>query len=147
MRAFLKNNRQAPRKVRLVAKAMVGKTVADAVTELSFMPQKAAGTLKKVIASAAANARQTDGSTTDASLMIKTITVDKGVTYRRYRPRAFGRATPINRESSHIRVTLEKKAAAPAAEKKEATKEASKPATKKPAAKNTAAKKTTAKKS
>jgi large subunit ribosomal protein L22 len=144
MRAFLKNNRQAPRKVRLVAQATVGKTVAVALTELTFMPQKAAGTLKKVIASAAANARQSDSAATDENLIVKNITVDKGVTYKRYRPRAFGRATPINRESSHIRVTLEKKASAKPAEKQETKKDA-KPAAKKTTAKKTATKKETAK--
>ncbi len=107
MRAFLKNNRQAPRKVRLVARAVIGKNVEVAVSELSFMPNKAAFALRKLILSAVANAKQKDASVKDADLKIKNITVDKGATYMRYKARAFGRAAPIRRESSHIRVSLE----------------------------------------
>ncbi len=109
MRAFLKNNRQAPRKVRLIARAVIGKDVATAVAELSMMPNKGARTLKKLIDSAAANARQNDVSIKNEDLMVKNITVDKGSVYVRYMPRAFGRATPLHRENSHIRVTLELK--------------------------------------
>jgi len=150
MRAFLKNNRQAPRKVRLIARAFVGKNVAVALTELDFMPHKAAKSLRKIIASAAANARQTDASATDESLIVKNITVDKGLTYKRYMPRAFGRATPIHRESSHIQVTLEKVAskvveAPKKEEKKEEKKPAAKKVVKKAPAKKVAAKKTTTK--
>ena len=106
MKAFLKNNRQAPRKVRLIADAVRSRTVEEALAILSHTPNKAAPTLRKLIMSAAANARQEDVSIKDSELFIKTITVDKGITYVRYMPRAFGRASPINRESSHIRVTL-----------------------------------------
>jgi len=106
MRAFLKNNRQAPRKVRLIARSIVGKNVAVAVSELSFMPHKAAQTLKKIILSAVANAKQKNDAIKEEDLIVKNIQVDKGTTYVRYMPRAFGRATPINRENSHIRVEL-----------------------------------------
>jgi large subunit ribosomal protein L22 len=106
MRAFLKNNRQAPRKVRLLARTFVGKQVTVAISELSFMPHKAAETLRKLVASAAANAKMADTSLTDELLTIKNITVDKGITYKRYMPRAFGRAAPIRKECSHILVEL-----------------------------------------
>lgn len=106
MRAFLKNNRQAPRKVRLVARAMVGKNVSVALAELSFMPQKGAGMLKKLIASALANAKQKEATLAEKDLVVKNITVDKGITYARHMPRAFGRASPIHRECSHVRVEL-----------------------------------------
>jgi len=123
MRAFLKNNRQAPRKVRLIARAVIGKSVAVAVSELSVMPHKGARTIKKLIESAAANAKQHDVSITNEDLIVKNITVDKGSVYVRYMPRAFGRATPLRRENSHIRVTLElkngKELVATAPEKKE----------------------------
>lgn len=127
MRAYLKNNRQAPRKVRLVANAVRGKSVDRALLELTFMSQKAAGTLRKLIESAAANARQADAQLKDDMLVIDRITVDKGLTFVRYMPRAFGRASPINKESSHVQVTLavsDKKTIAPAATKK-TTKKAS----------------------
>lgn len=106
MRAFLKNNRQAPRKVRLIAKSVIGKNVAVAISELSFMPQKAAPTLKKIILSAVANARQKNDAIKEEDLIIKNIRVDKGTVYVRHMPRAFGRATPIHKENSHIRVEL-----------------------------------------
>lgn len=130
MKAFLKNHRQAPRKVRLIADSVRGKRVSVAATELSFMPHKAAEPLKKLILSAFANVRQKDESAKEEDFVISHISVDKGFTFVRYMPRAFGRATPINRESSHIRVELarvdgteapvaeEKAKAAPKADKK-----------------------------
>jgi len=110
--------------MRLVARAMVGKNVSVALAELSFMPQKAAASLKKLIASAYANGRQDDASLTETDFFVKNISVDKGVTYTRYMPRAFGRAAPIHRECSHVAVELgfvdegKKVKAAPVAEKK-----------------------------
>jgi len=106
MRAFLKNNRQAPRKVRVIARAMVKKQVPVALAELTHMPQKGALTLKKLIASAVANAKQADVNTREQDLYVKNITVNKGMTFSRYMPRAFGRASVIHRESSHIHVEL-----------------------------------------
>lgn len=106
MQAFLKNNRQAPRKVRLIARAMVGKTVPVALSELTYMPHKGAKTLSKLIVSAVANAKQADSALNEDTLMVKNITVDKGVTLMRFMPRAFGRASAIHKESSHIRVLL-----------------------------------------
>ena len=106
MQAFLKNNRQAPRKVRLIARAVVGKTVAVALSELTYMPHKGAKTLSKLIVNAVANAKQADSSINENTLMVKNIMVDKGVTLMRFMPRAFGRASPIHKESSHIRILL-----------------------------------------
>lgn len=106
MRAFLKNNRQAPRKVRVVARAMVKKNVSVALAELSFMPQKGAESLKKLIMSAVANAKHKDAGIKEEDLFVKNITVDKGITFKRFMPRAFGRASAIHRECSHIHVEL-----------------------------------------
>ena len=106
MRAFLKNNRQTPRKVRLIARTVVGVRVDVALAQLSHMPHKAAKALKTLIASAYANAKQEDEQVNMKDLEVKNITVDKGMTHVRYMPRAFGRASPIRRESSHVRVTL-----------------------------------------
>lgn len=107
MKAFLKNNRQAPRKVRLIARAIIGKTVPVALSELDYMPHKGAETLLKLVSSAVANAKQADVSVQEENLIVKNITVDKGVTLQRFMPRAFGRASPIHKESSHIHVFLE----------------------------------------
>lgn len=106
MKASLKNYRQAPRKMRLVANSLKGKRVGDAITELTFMPKKAAEPLKKLIESAVANAKQADTSVDADALIIRSMTVDKGMTMTRFMPRAFGRASPIRRISSHVKLTL-----------------------------------------
>jgi large subunit ribosomal protein L22 len=110
MKAYLKNYRQAPRKVRLLADHIRGRSVSEVLTELSFMPHKASLPLVKLIKSAVANARQKQSELTEEVLFIESITVDKGRTFTRFMPRAFGRASPINRESSHIEVVLGERA-------------------------------------
>ena len=106
MYAALKNHRQAPRKVRLVTDMVKGKTVSEALSQLSFLPKKAAEPVSKLIKSAFANARQKNDALKEENALIKNITVDKGMTFVRFMPRARGRATPINKESSHVKVTL-----------------------------------------
>lgn len=106
MKAFLKNYRQAPRKVRLVADHMRGKSVEKVLADLRFMPKRATGPLEKLLRSAVANARNQGSTTPESRLYVETITVDKGLTYRRYMPRARGRATPIGKETSHVRLAL-----------------------------------------
>jgi large subunit ribosomal protein L22 len=104
MKASLKNYRQSPRKVRLVANAVKGKTIASADAVLSFMPKRAAEPMRKLIQSAAANA-QVQGTSTE-TLVVKNVEVNKGIVMRRWMPRAQGRATPINKRTSHVLVTL-----------------------------------------
>jgi large subunit ribosomal protein L22 len=104
MKASLKNYRQSPRKVRLVANAVKGKTVAHADAVLSFMPKRAAEPMRKLIASAAANAAVQ--GTSSESLMVQNVEVNKGIVMKRWMPRAQGRATPINKRTSHVLVTL-----------------------------------------
>ena len=106
MKAYLKNYRQAPRKVRLVADAVRGKRVDEALLTLRFLPRKAAAPIAKLIASAFANARERDASLSPQDMVVGRITVDKGVTYFRWRARARGRASRIAKESSHIAVAL-----------------------------------------
>jgi large subunit ribosomal protein L22 len=108
MKAYLKNYRQAPRKVRLVADLVRGKKVKDALILLAFTPKRAADQVQKVILSAVANAKQ-KGVDDAEDLIIKDIHVDKGMSFVRYFPRARGRGTPIQRESSHITVALGEK--------------------------------------
>jgi large subunit ribosomal protein L22 len=109
MKASLKNYRQSPRKVRLVTDALRGKSVADALTVLSFAPNKAAIQLKKLVESAFANVRQKDQNATAQDFYIAHITVDKGMRIVRYMPKAFGRANEFHRDSSHVHLTLAKK--------------------------------------
>ena len=104
MKAVLKNYRQSPRKVRLLADLVRGKKVKEALSALQFVDKRAALPFAKVISSALANATQA-GKNTD-TLVIKKVTVDKGVTYKRFMPRARGSASPINRRNSHITVEL-----------------------------------------
>ena len=108
MKATLKNYRQSPRKVRLVADLIRGKKVNQALTELEFLPKRATEVMTKLISSAAANAENNFKVNQD-ELVIKDITVDKGITLKRYRPRARGVAKRINKRTSNIALSLEVK--------------------------------------
>lgn len=104
MKAFLKNYRQSPRKVRLLADLVRGKDVQKALSILSFANKRAAGPFTKVLQSAVANAKA-QGKNTD-TLLVRHVAVNQGVTTKRFMPRARGSASPINRRSSHITVAL-----------------------------------------
>lgn len=104
MKAILKNYRQSPRKVRLVADSVKGKKVEDALLKLRFMPKRATDVLLKLIASAVANAKE-NFDITDP-LFIKNVEINQGVTLKRFRPRARGSAFRINKRTSNIVVTL-----------------------------------------
>ena len=104
MKAFLKNYNQSPRKVRLLADLVRGKNTADALTTLSFVDKRAAQPFAKVIESAIANAK--DQGKDVEKLFVKTVSVNKGVVYRRSTPRARGSASRINKRNSHISVEL-----------------------------------------
>jgi ribosomal protein L22 len=97
--------RVAPRKARLVADQVRGLPVDAAQTLLRFSPRSAAQDIAKLIASAAANAENNHDLIAD-ELVVKDISVDEGPTLKRYRPRALGRATRINKRTSHIKVAL-----------------------------------------
>jgi large subunit ribosomal protein L22 len=108
MKATLSNYRQAPRKVRLVANAIRGKSIKAAQIELQYMVKRAAGPLEKLLASAVANAVNQGGLNMDL-LIVKEIRVDKGITLHRSMPRAFGRASAINKRGSHVTIVLGEK--------------------------------------
>ena len=97
--------RIAPRKARLIADQVRGMPLEDAMTTLRFSNRGAARDIAKLIGSAAANAENNHDLVAD-DLMVSDITVDEGPTLRRYRPRALGRATRINKRTSHIKVAL-----------------------------------------
>lgn len=97
--------RIAPRKARLIADQVRGMHIESARALLQFSPRGAALPIQKLINSAAANAENNHDLIGD-EMRIATITVDEGPTLRRFRPRAMGRATPINKRTSHIRVAL-----------------------------------------
>lgn len=111
MKATLRNYRQAPRKARKVADLVRGKEVEQALTQLKFLTKKGALPIAKLIAGAAANARENFKITTP--LVISEIRVDKALTYKRFLPAPHGSAHPMHKHASHIIITL-----SPAAEKK-----------------------------
>jgi large subunit ribosomal protein L22 len=108
MKAKLSQYRQSPRKVRLVTDAVKGKSVDEALRKLRFITKRASKTVAKLIESAVANAEENDGKQRD-NLKVSSITVDQGPTLRRYRARARGRATRINKRTSHINIELGEK--------------------------------------
>jgi ribosomal protein L22 len=105
VRASAKYVRVAPRKARLIADQVRGMHIEQARALLQFSPRTAAEDIHKLINSAAANAENNHDLVGD-EMRITTITVDEGPTLRRFRPRALGRATPINKRTSHITVAL-----------------------------------------
>ena len=108
MKAKLRQYRQAPRKVRLVADFVRGKEVIKALDFLLYVNKRAARPLRKVILSAVANAKEAKGFSQD-ELFIKEVRVDKGLTYKRFRARARGRAAPIHKHTRNISIALETK--------------------------------------
>jgi large subunit ribosomal protein L22 len=107
MKTFVKNYRQSPRKVRLVADLVRGKSVPNALTALTFLDKTAALPMKKALESAVANAVNLGKKA--ENLVISKITVDKGTVMTKFMPRARGSASPINRRSSHIAIQLSEK--------------------------------------
>src|SRR3990170_2842709 len=105
MRAVAKFVRIAPRKARLVADEIRGKSYPEAVSLLRFTNKRAAKVVGEVVDSAAANAEHNLDADTD-ELSVKAVRVDEGPTIKRYRPRAMGRATMIRKRTSHITVEL-----------------------------------------
>jgi large subunit ribosomal protein L22 len=107
-RAHVRYVRIAPRKVRIVIDLIRGKELAEALAILKFTPKGASKVLEKALLSAAANAENNYGMDRDALYVAKCY-VDEGPTYKRFRPRAQGRATPIRKRSSHITIILKEK--------------------------------------
>jgi large subunit ribosomal protein L22 len=107
MKAFLKNYRQSPRKVRIVGDLIKGKRVTEAFMHLNALPKRASGPMTKLLASAVANAK-TSGVEAE-NLFVQNITVNKGIVLKRSMPRARGSASRINKRTSHIMLTLVEK--------------------------------------
>ncbi|TDJ24928.1 MAG: 50S ribosomal protein L22 [Gammaproteobacteria bacterium] len=103
--ATTKRLRISPQKVRLIVDQVRGKAVGDALDILSFSPQKAAGLVRKVVESAIANAENNEGADID-ELKISQVFVNAGLTMKRIKPRAKGRADRILKRTSHITVTV-----------------------------------------
>ncbi len=106
-RAAAKFIRISPQKIRLVMNQVRGKKVEEALNLLTFSPQRGARILRKLIDSAIANAQENAGLDVD-TLYIKRIYADQGPTLKRWRARALGRATRIQKKTSHLTVVLDK---------------------------------------
>jgi len=120
MKAFLKNYRQSPRKVRLVAGLVKGKDVSEAIAQLNFLAKRAGDPVKKLLLSAIANAKNM--GIEKENLMIKELRVDKGIVMKRMMPAAMGSAHRINKRTSHITILLTEKESKIKKAKKLATK-------------------------
>ena len=103
--ARLKGARISAQKARLVADQVRGLPVEKALDLLEFSPKKAAHIVKKVLNSAIANAENNQGADVD-ELKVSSIYVDEGMTMKRLRPRAKGRADRILKRSCHITVKV-----------------------------------------
>ncbi len=104
MKAILKNYRQSPRKVRLIADLVRGKRVSKALDTLKFTEKRASGPFTKLINSAVANAKSQGIDTT--TLVIKSVSVNKGTVLKRFMPRARGSAAQILKRNSHVSIEL-----------------------------------------
>jgi large subunit ribosomal protein L22 len=98
--------RITPMKARRVVDMVRGLQVDEALTLLQFAPQAASETVYKVLESAVANAETTEGLNR-ADLVLSVAMVDEGPTMKRWRPRAQGRATRINKRTSHITLAVQ----------------------------------------
>ena len=107
-KAQLNGLRIAPRKVRALAGLIKGKPVDAAIDQLRFYVRRGSPALIKLVESAVANA-ENNGKLDRAALFIKNITVDEGAKLKRYRPKGFGRAAPIEKKTSRVTLLLDSK--------------------------------------
>lgn len=100
--------RIAPRKARLVIDLIRGKSVGEALAILKFTPRAASPIIEKVLKSAVANAEHNYNLSSE-NLIVSKALVDEGPTMKRFRPRAQGRASRINKRTSHITLVVSEK--------------------------------------
>ena len=112
-RAFQRGTRQSPYKMRLVIDQIRGKDVNEALALLTFSKKHAAKQISKTLKSAVANAEQAARATNSAldvdSLYIKHAIINEGPKLKRFMPAAMGRATPIQKRTSHVEIIVAEK--------------------------------------
>ena len=108
-RAMTRFLRVSPRKVRLVVDQIRGKEVEAALNILKFTPKRSATIVTKVLRTAIANAETTQSVDVDR-LYVKRVTVDEGGMWKRFMPRAQGKATRIRKRLSHITIVIDERA-------------------------------------
>ena len=107
-KAIARTVRIAPRKVRLVVDLIRGKQIGEAVAILRHTPKAASPVVEKVLKSAVANAEHNYDLDVN-NLVVSEVFVDEGPTLKRFRPRAQGRASAINKRTSHITIVVSEK--------------------------------------
>ncbi len=108
MKAYGKNIRISPKKLRVIAEIIRGQNVWEALSFLKFAPKKWADLMYKVLASAVANAENNDNQKVD-TLYISSLSVDKGIVYKRWNAVSRGRSHPILKRTSNIKLELQVK--------------------------------------
>lgn len=108
MKAYLKNYRQSPRKVRLVTDLIKGKHVEQALVNLKYVPKRASVIIKNLLESAVSNAKN-NFNIEKENLIVKDIRVDEAPVLKRTSPRARGSAYRIKKRSSNVSLVLEEK--------------------------------------
>jgi large subunit ribosomal protein L22 len=109
-KSFQKNIRISARKARRLVPHIKGKSVVEAKMRLDFLPQGAARVLKKCVHAAASNYLNKAGEIDlkEEDLFVKSVMIDEGQKFKRYRPMSFGRAGLIRKRASHITVVVDK---------------------------------------
>lgn len=107
-RAIARFVRLSPRRVRLVVDQIRGKGVEEALNILKFVPKRSAAIVAKTLRSAVANAEGTQSVDVDR-LYVKRVIVDEGGMWKRFMPRAMGRATRVRKRLSHITVVVDER--------------------------------------
>ncbi|MCD5375064.1 50S ribosomal protein L22 [Candidatus Gracilibacteria bacterium] len=108
MKAYAKNIRISPKKLRVIAEVVRGQNAEEALKFLKFAPKKGADLMYKIVHSAVANAVHND-SQKASELLIDTLIVTKGIVYKRGRPVSRGRMHPILKRTSNVRLELQAK--------------------------------------
>lgn len=106
--AHLHQLRMSPRKVRLVANLLKDMDVHEADAQLTHLQKGAVVPIRKLLHSAIANAEH-NAKLDRANLFVRQVRVDQGTTLKRSQPRAFGRATPIRKRTSHVTIVLDER--------------------------------------
>lgn len=122
IKAFSKSIRVSPRKTRLIASSISKMSLTDALSALSVIKQRGAVAINKTLKSAIANAKNNVKIDED-NLLIKTIDVQEGPSFKRYRPSTRGRVHPYKKRTSNITVVLVQKEEVKTEENKKETKE------------------------
>ena len=110
VRAFQRTTRQSPYKMRLVIDQIRGKDVNEALALLTFSKKHAAKQIEKVLKSAVANAefkaREAGEALDTDRLYVKHAVINEGPKLKRFMPAAMGRATPIQKRTSHVEIVV-----------------------------------------